>query len=478
MGKRDGAIAIGPAGENQVNIANIASGHRFLGRGGMGAVMGAKHLKAVVAKGGEMRIIPRDVGKFEKIKKRATRYINRNRFTSHTYRNYGTSANVNWCNEGGILPVRNFTVGRHELAEKVSGETMARRYHTRHSTCKPCTILCGHEGTLEDGTRHGIPEYETVGLLGTNLGNFSPDQIIRYNDICNQMGMDTISAGGVLGYTMEAGEKGLIETSLRFGSDEGVADALRDMAHRRGFGDEMANGTRWLSEKYGGKSFAIQVKGLEMAAYDPRGSWGQGLSYAVANRGACHLSSTTFAPEVMFGFLYPYTTRAKAPFVVFFEDLYAGINSLQTCLFTSYAYLLEPPMVKYTPRFLLNLNMRYLPGIATRLMDVSIYSGLYGSVTGIKMSPRDFLKAGTRIHTLERFMNTREGISRRDDILPDRFLKEGRVGDPKQRVVPLDRMLDTYYRRRGYDMNGVPSLKTLHALNIEITGDKENGDNS
>lgn len=135
-------------------------------------------------------------------------------------------------------------------------------------------------------------------------------------------------------------------------------------------------------------------------------------------------------------------------------------------------------MVKYTPRFLLNLNMRYLPAIATRLMDVSIYSGLYGSVTGIKMSPRDFLKAGTRIHTLERFMNTREGISRRDDILPDRFLKEGRVGDPKQRVVPLDRMLDTYYRRRGYDMNGVPSLKTLHALNIEITGDKENGDNS
>ena len=239
----------------------------------------------------------------------------------------------------------------------------------------------------------------------------------------------------------------------------------------------MANGTRWLSEKYGGKSFAIQVKGLEMAAYDPRGSWGQGLSYAVANRGACHLSSTTFAPEVMFGFLYPYTTRAKAPFVVFFENLYAAINSLQTCLFTSYAYLLEPPMVKYTPRFLLKFNMRYLPGIATRLMDVSIYSGLYGSVTGIKMSPRDLLRAGARIHTLERVMNTREGISRRDDTLPDRFLKDGRVGDPKQRVVPLDRMLDAYYRLRGYDPSGVPSLKTLHALNIEITGHKKNGDN-
>jgi len=465
-----GVLAIGPAGENRVPIANIASGDRFLGRGGMGAVMGSKNLKAIVARGGSCKIIPMDPERFKKVKKRATDYINRNFITSVAYRKFGTSSHVDWCNRGGILPVNNFRHGSHEAAGRVSGEAMQKRYQTRHSTCKPCTILCGHKGTLGDGTVHQVPEYESVGLLGPNLGIYDTDRITEWNDICNLMGMDTISAGAILAYVMEAGEKGLLETTLSFGSPECISDALRDIANRRGFGDEMAKGTRRLTDKYGGKSFAIHVKGLELPAYDPRGSWGQGLSYAVANRGACHLSSAVFAMEVSFGFLNPHTTRAKARVVYYFEQLYAAVNSLHTCQFTSYAYLLESPVVKHTPKFLLRLTMQYMPAPAIMLMDASLFSRFYSAVTGIRMSQREFLRAGNRIHTLERLMNTREGISRKDDTLPERFLKEGRTCDPKKYRVPLNKMLDAYYKLRGYDKRGVPDSKTLKKLDIDRAG--------
>ncbi|MBR9987567.1 MAG: aldehyde ferredoxin oxidoreductase family protein [Desulfosarcina sp.] len=461
-----GVLAIGPAGENQVLIANVSSGHRFLGRGGMGAVMGSKYLKAIVARGKTHKIVPANQKLFNRAKKRAAGYIEKNPVTSDDYRNYGTSSHVNWCNDGGILPVKNFQEGSHPQADQVSGETMRQRYHATPSTCKPCSIMCGHKGTLADGSVHQIPEYETVGLLGPNLGIFEPDTITAFNDRCGLLGMDTISAGSVLAWCMEAGEKGLIATGLKFGAADGIAQALDDMATRRGFGDEMANGTRLLSKRYGGADFAIQVKGLEMPAYDPRGSWGQGLAYAVANRGACHLSATTFALEVAFGFLNPYTTRAKARFVSFFENLIAAVNSLHTCQFTSYAYVLEPPIVKHTPKFMLRLIMQYLPAVAIMLMDISIYSKLWRSVTGLRLNQWQMLKAGARIHVLERTMNTGEGISRKDDTLPRRFLTEGRGCDAKKRTVPLQPMLDAYYRLRGYTPHGIPTEKTLRRLGI------------
>ena len=329
--KKSGALAIGPAGENQVLFANVASGHRFLGRGGMGAVMGAKNLKAVVALGGKYKILPRHADAFEKIKRKASAQIDANHFTGHAYRNFGTSANVNLSNRGNILPVRNFRDGQHENAGDVSGETMQQKYHTRPSTCLPCKILCGHKGTYPDGTVHQIPEYETICLLGTNLGIFDTERITEWNDLCGRMGLDTISTGATLAWVMEAGEKKLLQTDLKFGSPEGVSETIQAIAHRRGQGEEFAQGTRRLAAKYGGADFAIQVKGLDMAGYDPRGAWGQGLSYAVANRGACHLSATTFSLEVFMGFLNPYTTRAKAHFVKYFRKPVCS-GQLPSCL--------------------------------------------------------------------------------------------------------------------------------------------------
>ncbi|MEN6570641.1 MAG: aldehyde ferredoxin oxidoreductase family protein [Anaerolineaceae bacterium] len=466
LGKKDGALVIGPAGENLVRFANIMSGERFLGRAGLGAVMGSKNVKAIVAQGGEYKIITADPAKFEILHKKATRQINENEFTGTMYRNFGTTANVNYCNDGNILPVNNFTQGRDDRAIQIAGQTTRELYNYKPSTCRPCTILCGHKGTYSDGPRQA-PEYETVGLMGANLGIFDPQQISDWNEICSEMGMDTISAGGTLGYVMEASEKGLFNSSLRLGSPQMVGETLEDIAYRRGIGDELANGSRWLAQKYGGMEFAIQVKGLEMAGYDPRGSWGQGLAYAVANRGACHLSATIFPLEVFFGLLKPYTVQAKAQFVRFFENLYGAVNSLQTCLFTSFAYILEAPIVKLTPKPLLGLAMQYLPGVAIQMMDLSVFSDFLSLSTGTRFSQRQMMAAGERIHLLERYLNVREGISRAQDTLPGRFLRESRLTDSAEKVVPLDPLLDSYYKIRGYTEQGFPKVETLKKHQID-----------
>jgi aldehyde:ferredoxin oxidoreductase len=466
--RKIGVLAIGPAGENRVRYANIASGHRFLGRGGMGAVMGAKNLKAIVAHGGSYRILPNDPNKFKAVCKKATQYIKANTYTGNLYRNYGTNANTRPCNEAGLIPVNNFRRGSDKRTGEISGQAMQKKYNTSFDTCQPCTILCGHKGIYPDGSEQHIPEYESVNLLGPNLGIFDSDRITEFNDICGRMGMDTITTGASLAWVMEAGGRGLIKTDLKFGSPEGIVDTLFKIAHRQGQGDELANGTRWLSQKYGGQEFAIQVKGLEMAAYDPRGSWGQGLAYAVANRGGCHLSAYLVALEIFFNYLNPFRTYGKAHFTKLFESAFCGVNSLHTCQFTAYAYTAESPLTKYTPNPVLAVMMQYLPQVATKLVDFSIYADLFETVSGISMSTAEFLAAGDRIHVLERHMNCREGISRKDDTLPGRLLREGREDDLKKKTVPLEKMLDKYYRLRGYDASGIPTVDTLKRLGIQV----------
>ncbi|MCU0848578.1 MAG: aldehyde ferredoxin oxidoreductase family protein [Spirochaetes bacterium] len=464
-----GAVVIGPAGENLVRYANICSGHRFLGRGGMGAVMGSKNLKAIVAKGKEFKIVPKKQKRFDRVKNKFNRYINSNSITSGSYRNFGTNANVNLSNAAGILPVRNFTGGSHGEAHKISGETMAEKHDTKYSTCRPCTILCGHKGNF-DGNYRQVPEYETTGLMGSNLEIFDPVAISEWNDICTEVGMDTISAGGTLAWVMEATEKGLINSNLKFGSKEGVSQMLKDIGHGRGLGKELGLGSKALSKKYGGEDFAIHVKGLEMAAYDPRGAIGHGLSYAVANRGACHLSTTLFTLEAYFNMASPNAKRGKPTMVKFMENIFAAVNSLHICQFTAFAVFLEPPLIKFTPVPMLKLLTQNLTPIALSLMDVSLWPEIWYSIVGKTYIPllsmRKFMKIGERVHVLERYMNTREGISKKDDTLPDRLLYEGRKCDPKEKVVPIDRMLGKYYKIRGYDKNGIPKDRTLKRLGI------------
>ncbi len=464
--KEGASVVIGPAGEHLVRYANLCSGHRFLGRGGMGAVFGSKNLKAVVARGGEFKIVPVKKKKFDKARKTLNRYISRNSITSGSYRNFGTNANVNLSNAAWILPVRNFSGGSHGEAHKISGETIAENYNTKYHTCKPCSILCGHKGTFA-GKERSVPEYETTGLMGSNLEIFDPVAISEWNEICALMGMDTISTGGSLAWAMEATEKGLFESDLKFGFAGNISQTLKDIAYGKGVGKELGMGSKWLSRKYGGENFAIHVKGLEMAAYDPRGAFGQGLSYAVANRGACHLSTSLFTLEAYFDMASPKAKRGKATMVKFFENVYAALNSLHICHFTAFAVFLEPPLVKLSPTPVLKLLTQNITPVALAVMDISLWPELWSSVTGKRLGMLGFKKVGERVHVLERYMNTREGVSKKDDTLPGRMLSEPRKCDHKERTVPLDKMIGRYYRVRGYDKNGVPKDRLLRRLGIE-----------
>jgi aldehyde:ferredoxin oxidoreductase len=463
--KHAAALIIGPAGENAVRYANIMSGHRFLGRGGMGAVLGSKNLKAIVARGGRFKIVPKDQQAFAKHKKRAQKYIDQNPTTSVDYRNYGTSSIISRANKAGVIPVHNFRFGSHVDSYQISGQGMEKKHHSKHHTCKPCSILCGKKGQF-GGKTLTVPEYETVTVLGSNLGVFDTEKIAAWNQICSDLGMDTISAGGTIAWVMEATEKGLVRTDLTFGSSAGIANALRDIGLAQNFGKEMGMGSKWLAEKYGGTEFAIQVKGLEMAGYDPRSMYGQGLAYAVANRGACHLSAYMVGIELLFGLLNPKTKLAKPTFTKIMEDVYCVVNALHICQFTTYAFILESPLVKFLPRAVVFLFMQFLPKIAVQILDLSLFAGFWSSITGKKMSPSRIKKCGARIHTLERYMNTREGISKKDDTLPARLLNQARQDDPENLTVPLEQMISRYYKVRGYDKNGIPTEKLLKKLEI------------
>ncbi len=462
-----GILAIGPAGENMVRYANIISGHRFLGRGGMGAVLGSKNIKAIVAKGKEFKIEPANPNAFNKARKLANKQINSNEMTSGFYRDYGTTANVIPCNDANILPINNFSDGSHPEHKELSGENYKKTYDTKYHTCKPCSILCGHKGNFE-GETTAVPEYETAGLIGSNLGIFDSVAVAKLGRLCGQLGMDTISAGSTIGWAIEATQKGIIKSDLGFGKIDAIEQAIKDIANIKGLGADLALGTRAVSKKYGGESFAIQTKGLELAAYDPRGSFGQALSYSVANRGGCHLNAYVIAQEILFKLLNPYKSLGKAAYVKFLQNIKEIIDSMHTCAFTQFAYMMEPPLVKYTPKPILAFLMQYMHPVAIMLIDYSLYTKMWSAITGMKMSNKELLKAGERVYVLERYMNTREGISAKDDTLPKKLLKEFRRSDDKKKPIPLEKMVKRFYKLRGFDQNGIPTKKTMKKLGIAL----------
>ncbi|PKN96452.1 MAG: aldehyde ferredoxin oxidoreductase, partial [Chloroflexi bacterium HGW-Chloroflexi-5] len=426
------------------------------------------NLKAIVARGKEYRCIPVNREKFERTLKKAKAHIQRNVFT-RGYKFFGTNMNTRFGIDSGYSPVRNFRDRYSPQTEAITGEVMAEKYQTRHSTCRYCSVLCGHKGLYPDGKMRQIPEYETTGLFGSNIENYDTDKIAVWNDIMNDLGMDTISAGGTMAWAMEAGEKGLRKTELSFANHDNIARILEDIAYRRGEGAELADGSKRLSEQYGGREFAIHTKGLEIAAYDPRACWGHGLSYAVHNKGGCHLGSYLVSLEVLLGFMPSQTTLGKASWVVFCEDLFAGINSLQSCLFTAFAVMTEPVIPKYLPKAVLNVATIMTPRMSQMMMNWSVYSDFFSAITGIPMNQWQFKKAGERITKLERYMNVQMGQQPFEDTLPDRFTKEAVTKYPVDSVVPIERMVKKYYRIRKYDPKTAgPTVENLKRLGISV----------
>ncbi|HEC35985.1 MAG TPA: aldehyde ferredoxin oxidoreductase, partial [Anaerolineae bacterium] len=332
------AVCIGPAGENLVRMASIMDGEGCaFGRGGVGAVMGSKNLKAIVARGSHRPSIA-DREALDFITYEARKWLHASPRTSQGLPEFGTAVLVNLMNWYGVLPTRNFQDGVFEGADAISGERLRKEFLSKRSACWGCPIGCKRKThtTREEGEG---PEYETIFALGSNLGIDDFAAIIEANYRCNRLGLDTISVGGTLACAMELAERGLLDSELRFGRAGLLRKAIEDIAHRRGLGDELAEGSRRLAERYGAPELAMQVKGMEMPGYDPRGMQGQGLLYATSNRGACHLRGNMLGPELLGApkMLDRFAVRGKAGILIVLQHTNAVIDSIGMCKFANFA---------------------------------------------------------------------------------------------------------------------------------------------
>jgi aldehyde:ferredoxin oxidoreductase len=431
---------IGPAGENLGLMAAIMTDkHRAAGRGGVGAVMGSKNLKAIVAKGtGTAGVY--DSERLKIAVERSRRLIKKNAVTNKSLPVYGTPVLVSVANELGMLPTNNFQEGTFNDAEGVSGEKLLERFSAGTYHCYGCPIGCGRVSLIK-GEKVGGPEYESLWALGPQCGINDLEWIAIANDRCNALGVDTISTGSTIGAAMELVQRGKLDAPLKFGDTTGLLDIIEDMAHMRGLGAEMSEGSKRLTERYGAPELAMQAKGLELPAYDPRGAQGHALGYATSNRGGCHLRSYLIGPEVLGSPVLVDRDRpdGKADLVMLYQDLSAAMDCMVVCRFTNFAWTVDD------------------------------YAEMLSAGTGIELSGHDLLRLGERIYNLERLFNLREGFTSKDDTLPPRFFKPLPEGGSRNRVVHLEEMLTEYYNLRGWDKDGRPTKDTLKKLDIPVS---------
>lgn len=431
---------IGPAGEHGVKLAAIITDrHRAAGRGGVGAVMGSKNLKAVVVRG-TTKVAVSDEEGLNKTVERARRLIKKNQVTDKSLPIYGTPVLVSLINEHGMLPTFNFQEGTFNDAEGVSGEKLLERFSVRQYHCFGCPIGCGRISRL-GGEEVGGPEYESLWALGPECGINDLEWIITANNRCNLMGLDTISVGSTVGCAMELTQKGKLDSSLRFGETEGVLELIDDIAFRKGLGAELGEGSRAFASNHGSPELAMQVKALELPAYDLRGVQGHALGSATSNRGGCHLRSYLIGPEVMGApvLVDRDRTEGKPELVILFQNLSAAMDSMVLCRFTSFAWSIDD------------------------------YAEMLTNCTGVRISGPSLLVIGERIWNLERLFNNREGFTSRDDQLPPRFFKPLPEGGSRNRVVHLEEMLPKYYALRGWDKEGRPTKERLKRVGIDKT---------
>ena len=420
--KEQGSVAaIGPAGENGVLFANIMMGEgNSVGRGGMGAVMGSKNLKAVTVNGNRKTSIA-DPAQLENARQDIMRLFKASPviFGPLGISEFGTPVLVDLMAQRRMAPTENFRKTYFEHSGNYSGPALKKACSARKDGCYGCPIQC----KKSSGSGKPLPEYETVSHFGA-LNNVSAlHAIISANDICNELGMDTITAAATLSAWGEI--KGAFPTA---GEMPGL---LSDIALRRGDGDLLSLGSRRLSEKLGHPELSMSVKSLELPAYDPRGAYGMALAYCTSNRGGCHLRAYPISHEIL---RKPVPTdrfsfSGKARIISIAEDTNAAVDSLVACKFAFFGASLEE------------------------------YAELLTAVTGVEYSPQRLKEIGRRIVLTERYYNCSNGFARSDDMLPERFFTEaGSSGDGID-IHPIDRArfeeeLDKYYRIRGLNSDG------------------------
>ncbi|MFB0919085.1 MAG: aldehyde ferredoxin oxidoreductase family protein [Clostridiaceae bacterium] len=430
-------VSIGPGGEKLSLMAAIMNDtDRAAGRSGVGAVMGSKNLKAITVRGTQKTPLFNSE-KLKEVVKENNNIIIKNGVTGTGLPTYGSAILVNIINEGGILPTDNFQKSFFANADAISGEHMTEHYLIRKNPCYRCPIGCGRYVKLGD-KEGGGPEYETIWAFGSDCGIDDFEAILEANFICNELGIDTITAGATLAAAMELYQKGYITDEdlggepLEFGNKESIINWTRKMGLREGFGDKLADGSYRLCESYGVPELSMTVKKQELPAYDPRGVQGQALSYATSNRGGCHVRGYMISPEVLGApeKLDRFTTENKALWTKIFQDLTAFIDSAGLCLFTSFA------------------------------LGAPEYRAMLNEITGYNFTDEDVLKAGERIYNLERMFNEKAGITAETDTLPPRLIKDGiPEGPSKGEVARLDITLPEYYELRGWQGGVVSEAK-------------------
>ena len=475
LGPKKHHAVIGPAGEHLVLFAGIVSNQRIAARTGVGAVMGSKRLKAITA-GGSRKLEMDDERAFKEYTKWAGAMFRRHPVLGERLRRVGTSGIVSTTNPRNILPTRNFKRGHHPDALNVSGEYMADHALTGvKSSCIHCPVTCGRDVMVEGVGRVKGPEYETIGLMGSNLEIPDLKRVAEWSYLADDLGMDTISLGVVLGFAMELREQGLLNAGVRFGDPSGVADLIKDIAHRRGRGADLADGVRRVSERYGGRPYAMHVKGLELSAYDPRGSFAQGVEYATTNRGGCHVQGASMYMESTGPLtINPQSLALKADLPVVMQNLACAINSMVLCIFTTYGLL--PRMIhEMSPYSVAHRSLTMLfehsgplfrVVFGAKLAPLLWFEKWLTYVTGERFTAGDLQEIGARIFNLERMYNLREGLTAADDTLPDRILYEPTFPHMTS-GHPLHLLLPRYYALRGWDRRGVPTARTLRRLRIK-----------
>jgi aldehyde:ferredoxin oxidoreductase len=445
---------IGQAGEKLSRMACVMFEGKYArsaGRTGMGAVMGSKHLKAVVVRGTGGVPVADPMG----LMKRAAAYGGKEKRLFKRNFELGTAGGVMGVEAVGDMPIHNFMGGRWtEKAQRVSGQTMFKKYGRHERSCVSCPSNCTLIVDIPGSQVGHAPEYETIGAFGSMCENDSLEIIGKCNEVCNDYGLDTISAGNTIAFAMEAFEKGLLSEAdlggirLTWGNGEAMIALLHKMGRREGIGDILADGTRPAAERLG-KDFGdmvVEVKGVEVPMHDPRAYWSNAVNYAVANRGACHMEGVTFTVESGLPFpdlgyttpMDPYITDGKAQLAVKMHDLMILYDGLGICKF----YI----VVSYGP---------------------TIMAEWLNYCTGWKVKPEGLMRTAERIFNVKRLINVARGLGRKDDSLPKRLLTVAQRDD----IGPVDpqgmeRMLTEYYRIRGWDETGVPTPERLKALQL------------
>ncbi|MEE3141938.1 MAG: aldehyde ferredoxin oxidoreductase family protein, partial [Chloroflexota bacterium] len=453
LGRQTRVASIGPAGENLVRYASIANdGGRQAGRCGPGAVMGSKNLKALALQGTQTVDVAMPGATHQYSLDLSKRSLGA---ATEKYRELGTMANVSVFNRLGTLPTRNFRESTFEGAEKVSGEHLHQEHLAKNASCANCTIGCEKILVTSDKGKKskGRMEYESLFALGPLCGVDDPNTVIRAAAICDDLGMDTISAGVTIAWAMECFDKGLLSTNdtggidLSFGNGQAILDILELIGHRKDLGGLLAEGTKMAAERLGGGSsdWAMQVKGLEMPGYEPRSLKTMALGLAVTPRGACHNRSSAYEADFSEQVDRLSVDESRGIIAAESEDFEAVLDSLIWCKFLRKAF-----------------NDFYEES-----------AQVYTMITGWDMSLDELKQAGERIHNLKKLFNIREGWSRRDDALPPRILQEplpaGVVAGVGLTQEELDYMIAGYYQARGWNDDGsVPDTKLAELGLLEL----------